>query len=294
MLNAYCQRLEANDGTLSILNLHNVTLGNRGAARLGTALEKNGGVVVVIFGDNAAVGTSGATALARGLAQQTRLQYLYLSYNEMGTAGANAMAEHLFLSSNNNNNSSSVKVLHLAYNHIAAPETLLQCLSSSSSCCCCCRLEKLDLDGNNMSADFLVQLAVSLQTNHHLKSLHIQGNLKKASQAERIKVQSSFLQLLREHNRTLQDLKLDRLGSASSNSASALTTTSPEDLQELEVCRQLDYYTTLNRLGRHAFGEASVPATAWTRVLGKAARSSDPNILFSLLQARPDLAVQGR
>ena len=62
-----------------------------------------------------------------------------------------------------------------------------------------------------------------------------------------------------------------------------------------ELCQiryEIEYYLALNRVGRSSFGDLSIKANLWPRILAKASQHDEPALLYAMLKTRPDVALR--
>lgn len=52
---------------------------------------------------------------------------------------------------------------------------------------------------------------------------------------------------------------------------------------------EIQYFLTLNRAGRHSFGNMDIPASLWPRIMSHVSEDS-PSLVYAMLKTRPDIA----
>lgn len=325
-----------NDPTLTILNLNHVGIGssNKHCHLLAMALSHNTHLIVLFLNNNDFNGSSLAFfELCKSIGRHPTLSFLYMSYNgaELGDVGATVLAQHALQPSpppvstgECHRQRHGLRVLKLAHNNIGpvGAKALAEALKLQSrqrqrrhdendACRRCYRwgLQSLVLEHNRLGESGTLELAHAMRYNACLVSLNVRHNQVSALHDVVTRVQAGFLDSLRRDNCTLSELVLLDGNNHGQNSGHS------------KVGRELQYHIDWNRLGRQFFGDATIPATAWTRVLAKAASvgtgtssfsglqpkhnsqqhhvknappplpppSPSPSLLFTTLRARPDL-----
>lgn len=293
-LSVACDRLQKNDATFSICNLQAIPLSNRGAIKLATAIKSSSSGLVVLFLNSCEIGSRGATALAEAFRENNNKmspRYVYMSYNAIGDEAVGALAREGL------KNFSVLKLQHCGIGDEGAFQ-LAEALRRPD-----CSLQQLYLDGNRIGEAGLTALANSLRTNTSLQVLSIKGNnnFPVATTTTTTTIRETFLTTLQYDNKTLQRLEL----------SSMPIDDDEQHQQQRHVQDQLDHFLRLNRLGRHSFGNSTIPPTVWIRVLARAggAKSllipaektttfqdatnhsswSTQDLVFCLCRSRPDL-----
>lgn len=268
------KRLQRNDPTLSIINLHHARIGNSGVKRLAQAISNNTHVVVLFLNGND-IGSSGCEALAACLSnKKSRIRMLFMSYNAIGTVGASALATAL-------KTNTSLQVLKLASNGIGdvGAQAFGEALAVNR------HLETLVLDSNTVGPVGMQAMANGIAHNSTLETLDVRYNA-----CAPAVVAESFVDSLVDNNVTLSHVLYT--GKDGEDRQEAVRRAFEYDAslshdRSYTTSFLLEFYVKLNRLGRHSFGSPDVPASCWPRVLASASMS--PTILFAIARARPDL-----
>jgi hypothetical protein len=240
-----------------MLNVNGQSVGNRGARELAEALQCNTNLVV-LFLDNNEITASGMKVLAPAIASHPALEFVYLSYNAIGCGGAVALAAAL----RENSSSSKLQVLKLSDCGIGltGARALAEALPAS--------LHTLTLDGNHIQTAGATAFAEALKKNAALKHLHLRHNKLNLEATQR-----AFCKVLSDNNQTLCELLLEEEENHAADKQSA---------------RELQFWCALNGTGRRSFGDTTVSAKLWPRVLSKAGMIQS-SVLFSVIASRPDL-----
>jgi len=165
-------QVKRSDGEFSLGNCDEVLLfgekiGDSGAAALARSLASNTRTRVLDLWSND-IGAQGAIAIARALETNTKLDKLYLNENNIGHAGVEALAKALA------SRSTVLTTLWLSRNKLG--DAGAQALAASLSGGKARRLQVLDLWDNGISSVGGAALATALRTNNVLLTLEIRGN----------------------------------------------------------------------------------------------------------------------
>ena len=203
-MNILSKTLKLNS-TLQTLNLCGNQLGNLGALFAAQALMSNSCLSSLDLSQNS-MGNHGATHIASALATTTAvLAELSLSWNEIGPAGGESLAEMLA-------HNSSLCVLLLGHNPLGnGANWIISSLMSNSKLC------NLSLEDNQISAD-LNWMAQMLVSNSSLTSLNVDGNfigdLGACSVADALAVSNCTLTTIGLGENGIGDCGAERLASA--------------------------------------------------------------------------------
>jgi len=284
-----CRGLRDDSARITIAHLHNRGFGDAGAARLAAALRHNTRLVVLYLDGNQ-ITAKGAAALFGSLRHHPSIRHVLASHNSFGDAGAASAAS--FVAS-----SPSLRILKLAGCNIGddGARALARALrDNSAGNNNGGTLEQLVLESNDIGLDGARCLArTGLANNAKLKVLDLRYNprmFEVEQQPVGGTVYECFADVLEERNKTIEELRFEDVAAEA----------------DIEARHRLRHYLELNRLGRAKFGSRSLPATAWPRVLASASKSDITtttadtttvnrryHLLYSVVQARPDLAVSG-
>mmetsp|Transcript_11138 Transcript_11138/g.24829 ORF Transcript_11138/g.24829 Transcript_11138/m.24829 type:complete len:372 (+) Transcript_11138:312-1427(+) len=321
---SYAAALKRNDASCTVVNLNCSMIGNDGLRRLATALQHNTHLVVLFLNRNGFNTFSSTWQLfCQAIAQHPRLQYVYLSSNQLlGPSGLTTLFHEMAQAQN-----AQIKVLKV------------------SDCCCtcqreqvvpksrevaralsswliqpCCSLQTLAMDQNSPGLDlrsFLQEMTrrnSALTHNTSLQTLDIQGNQllpsppRQQQQQQKEGGESSCVwkdlaQILQHHNTTVSVVKRSNLFRRPHQPC--------ECCSDKQNCHEelLQCYLTLNGWGRQSFNAPNLTSAAWTHLMGKAATvaktkatngetngnpvSKPPSLLYHVIRARPDLLTCG-
>ena len=256
-----CKRLRSDDGTLSMLQMQNLELGNGGIRTLSSSIVSPTHLVVLWLQHNL-ISSKAAMALSRVLEASPHVLYLFLGDNSLSNEGIATIAPQL----------AKLQVCHLDYNNIGTTgiKALANQLRRPD-----CRLETLMLDGNPIDEEGAKILSDALEENTSLRRLSLR----------RIHFSTKGLQFIRnalsQSNQTLVDLKIDSV-------CSFLCPPQHCCCPGCALHEDIQFFTTWNRGGRRIFGNFQVNNKLWPWILARANQSSD-SICFRLLTTRPDI-----
>lgn len=222
--------------------------------------------------------------LARLLSLSPGLRHLHLSHNFVGDAGMRTVAKAIF---------TQLQCCYVAENNIGpkGARTIADQLKSHD-----CKLSTLDLDGNRLRDEGLMEILKGLTENTSLKTLDLRYNniTLKGLLALRDMLASGD-NLVLEVCHLEEDIDDDCLP-AELNQTQPFNKTERMQYPQrchcarCEVKTEIAYYLDLNHAGRHSFTDLSLVPALWPFVLAKSMR--DPSLLHAILTARPDVAMR--
>jgi hypothetical protein len=270
--------------------------------------------LVAIWLDGNDIYPSGAKAMRDLLRVSPRLKYLYMPSNYIGNAGVAVLAPKAFhqceVCNLGDNKIDSVGAISIANvlasnnNQEEEEEEEQQNYYDIES-----KVKTLILDNNMLGNDGAVSIAESLKHNTTLKHLDLRYN----------KIGKDGIVAFRDvlkygENMTVQQLLFEEEKEYKvddgNNSTKASCTRAPprrqvhrrkiRRLMEIQSCPcelchiryEIEYFLALNRVGRSYFGDTSVKANLWPRILAKASQHDEPALLYAMLKTRPDVALR--
>lgn len=271
------------------VDLWDCEIADTGAFRLGIALAEADCRVEKLVLDMNCIGNEGIKGLSLGLAKNSSLRSLELYCNDIDHEGVEALMEALKTSKVERLNlranrigpigaevlakelkDTCLKSIHLGHNSIGDEGAAHIAAALQGTPELPCQLEELSLSFNRLSNKSIRLLGKALTHNKCLKVLNLEGNRHVDRRGA-----SVFVQAL-EVNKVLTNLSL-------------LERSYDNHL----VNDKLDLYTRSNHHGRQHWGNMeSIPPGAWAKILES--MSQRPNVLFRLLQGRPDILGQRR
>ena len=297
-----CQQFHDRSSRLTILNLSGKGLGSGGVKCLAeSCLSPRPAAItsrperpyhcplVVLWMENNDLFPRSMEEMVRLFAISPSLRHLHLSHNFIGDDGVRILASV-----------AAFRQLHscsLADNYIGpvGAQAVAEQLRHAH-----CVLERLNLNGNNLRDDGVINLVEGLKMNTSLKSLDLRYN----------HVSLRGLRCIREmlangDNMTLETLQLEeededeghtlpppqsRRGDANSRQPTMRMHQSCF-CDRCQMKSEIAFYLNLNRAGRHDFTNLSLKPALWSRILAKSSSMGDPSLLHAALLVRPDITL---
>lgn len=289
-----CSQLERNDATLTLLNLNCESIGTNGAQKLAkscrscpTTKEFNQcSPLVALWLESNDIYTNGADAISQIVEAAPALRYLYMSHNSVNNSGI----AKLFPAA-----SRQLRVFHIGDNEISlegAREIADRLCDTSTT------ISTLVLESNHLRDEGAIAIAAGLVRNTSLVTLDLRYN--------RIGEEGlqAFLTVLKHDNKTIESILLEedkydencsRRHSRRRGNKSPRLVISDAGQCSCEVChmrKEIDYYLSLNRAGRHTFAKPSMPLSLWPRIMARVS-SGDPSLIFTMLaKYKPELPTR--
>lgn len=281
--------LDSGVPNLEILDMRHNSIGNEGAHTLADILPAHTKLKRLSIRDNY-IGSSGGTAIADAVCENISLEHLDLGTNALGIEGASAVRRLL-------ETNKQLKSLCLWSCEMDAEGIMeiAEGLRVNTS------LETLNLGGNRIGSDGAMYLAEVMRVNTTLRSLHLdncqigpEGAFAMASVLEENKTLSildilhnpigidgatSFCKNLKDHNRTLNELRLDY----------QFTSRSKLDYDDCieGVNAEITLYLKLNQVGRGKMVNPNLPWSFWPSILKKV--SCELDLMYLVMQEKPEL-----
>lgn len=257
---------------LKVLDLMGNGLDDAALSKIVKGLAHDESILEFLSLDFNDIGTVGAQAIANMLQQKNcHLKDLHACCNRIGSEGAEALAQGL-------RHNSSLQTLLLSLNDIGneGAGALAQAMSVNTT------LTKLCIPSNNVGNPGLISFGEALPKMKGLKELHV-GDFYDAFAAHAV---LSGLQL----NTKLTALYLQFPVCEEEESGQGCARTST-------VEERLDFYLRLNKSGRSLL-HAHSPSSLWPMVLEKSIENEHvagyPDVLYCMLREKPDLMEADR
>jgi Ran GTPase-activating protein (RanGAP) involved in mRNA processing and transport len=240
---------------LKKLSLYRCRLNDAGAAHIACALETNRTLKELSLRGNR-IGDGGAIALASALKKGSTCTSLSIGHNSIGDKGVKELAEALC-------SNRTLTDIDLGHNPIGTSGVghITQMLEANTE------LKTLRMCGlANVGIRAIVEC---LSKAPCLENLHLWSTRVLTAETAH-----SLLTSL-EHNTVLKDVDLNW--------------EFPLDFEGKELKSKVNYLLRLNRGGRRALTETSLPPSLWPTILGRS--STDKDVLFFFLREKPDVLI---
>jgi len=263
--------------------------------------------LVILWMDNNDLYPTSMEDLVRVIRVSPSLRHLHLAYNSIGDIGIQTLVESTIFG--------QLQSLDIANNNIGSVGA--QIIGKHLQHDQCCILQRLNLNGNQLRDDGILNIVEGLKGNTSLKSVDLRYN--DISIHGLIAIRDM---LMNSENTTLEMIDLeeeewedddDDDSVHNSEDGSTRTTTSNSDESSsnpsyvpsvcdchnrCQIMSMIHFYLNLNRSGRHSYQDHRLIPALWSRILAKSSKicghDDDPSsLLYTVLSVRPDiLAMQ--
>jgi hypothetical protein len=213
------------------------------------------------------------------------LRHLHLSHNFIGNRGVRALAQASF---------SQLESCSLSNNEIgpAGAEAVADQLSHGN-----CVVVRLNLNGNQLGDQGVMHLCEGLKKNTTLKSLDLRYNnvsIRGILAIREMLAAGHNMTLEMVHLEEDEDdgccLPTPPPSHFSRNKRQAQSIHPACPCDRCQLKSEINFYLSLNRSGRHSFADLGLQPALWSRILAKSSKC-DPSLIHAALLVRPDILL---
>lgn len=295
-LTTTCRQFSDKSASLTLLDLSGQGLGTSGIKSLSHSCTHHHGEsvsrrvyvtpLVCLWLENNYLNTSAANILSELIEASPYLKFLYLAHNSVGNKGAKIIADTSFC---------KLQACNLADNEIglAGARALAETLSNP-----CCVLETLVLDSNYLRDEGVFEIIKALRTNTSLKVLDLRYNyvthrglmaLRDVLKFENKTIQFLYLEEDEDED-CLPEQEPPRPKHLGPSTVTFNNSKRPCPCRRCRLRDEIAYYLALNRGGRHIWASMETSMGLWPRILAKSSHD-DPSLIYAGLTERPDIAT---